>query len=131
MKGTKKLIDAEALTALMSMLADDPWNADVHTTWAKAYSYVIELISEQEVFLELNKDITQVFVRGVEYVPVTEQKWEKWIPVTERLPECGIDVLTDNGYGEYEINHTIGGGWYWEPVAAWMPLPKPWKGEEG
>lgn len=53
----------------------------------------------------------------------------KWIPVMERLPEYGIDVLTVDGYGEYEINHIIDDDeWYWEPVTAWMPLPK-WKGE--
>ena len=58
---------------------------------------------------------------------------QRWIPCSERLPECGIDVLTVDGYGEYEINHIIDeedGEWYWEPVTAWMPLPK-WKGEEG
>ena len=63
---------------------------------------------------------------------------QKWIPVSERLPNRHKRVLC---YLKYEPespdiiseNTYIGGGvWMSESdkVVAWMPLPKPWKGEE-
>lgn len=59
---------------------------------------------------------------------------QRWIPVTERLPEYGMDVLTINKDDEYEINHIIDeddgddGEWFWHGAIAWMPLPEPYKG---
>jgi len=81
----------------------------------------------------------------------------RWIPVTERLPEEDIDVLISYRYkeGEGDTSHThidittygqmyfggnkVGDYKHWRPpfeyfesnyeVVAWMPLPKPWKGE--
>ena len=55
-----------------------------------------------------------------------------WIPVTERLPEYGLGVLTYNRDEEFEINHIIDdedGEWFYDGVIAWMPLPEPYKGE--
>lgn len=67
----------------------------------------------------------------------------EWIPVSERLPGYGEDVLlsidgrvcavgyivqtNDERWYEWYYN-----GWYhpYEDVTAWMPLPEPWKGEE-
>ena len=85
----------------------------------------------------------------------------EWIPVSERLPEYGVEVLCtvremcdfpdDNEYdvpltfiaqGHY-INHEqkIFRGWYikvrpdcsmgTDKVIAWMPLPEPYKAEKG
>ena len=54
-----------------------------------------------------------------------------WIPVTERLPEYGLGVLTYNRDEEFEINHIIDdedGEWFYDGVIAWMPLPEPYKG---
>ena len=65
-----------------------------------------------------------------------------WIPVTERLPEYGEDVILSMngdygiGYllptydeGRYEWYHS---GWYYDfdEVDAWMPLPEPYRGGE-
>ncbi len=53
-----------------------------------------------------------------------------WIPVTERLPEYGTEVLTINKDDEYEINHIIDeedGEWFLHGAIAWMPLPEPYK----
>ena len=63
---------------------------------------------------------------------------QKWIPVSEKLPNRHQRVLC---YLKYEPespdiiseNTYIGGGvWMSESdkVVAWMPLPKSWKGEE-
>ena len=53
-----------------------------------------------------------------------------WIPVTERLPEYGTQVLAIHKDGDYEINHVIDeedGEWFLNGVIAWMPLPEPYK----
>lgn len=55
---------------------------------------------------------------------------QHWIPVTERLPEYGTEVVTINKDDEYEINHVIDeedGEWFWDGAVAWMPLPEPYK----
>lgn len=74
----------------------------------------------------------------------------KWIPVTERLPEDGINVLVwfeYFRYGDYNrlfrkigISYTYKGewsgfvngqsGWKQLKIIAWMPLPEPYKERE-
>ena len=55
----------------------------------------------------------------------------RWIPCRERLPEYGIEVVSVDKDGEYEINHIIDeedGEWFWQKVTAWMSLPPAYKG---
>ena len=64
----------------------------------------------------------------------------KWVPVSEGLPEEGVQVLVtddagglatidvdwgyfDKEYGRFEWFHS-------QNVTAWMPLPDPWEEEE-
>lgn len=77
------------------------------------------------------------------------QPEQRWIPCNERLPyaEYGESdmVLTTCGYRDVEdtsvrwirLLYFNGGNWcyptgetYEAKVYAWMPLPKPWKGEK-
>ena len=64
----------------------------------------------------------------------------QWIPVTERLPEEGPDILVCDIDGDIEVAHLSrlfrteffsSYGDKIKNVKAWMPLPEPWKGEEG
>lgn len=66
----------------------------------------------------------------------------RWIPVAEGLPGYGEDVLLTVGAycavgylsatNDEETDEWYFSGWYhpMSDVTAWMPLPKPWKGEE-
>lgn len=60
-----------------------------------------------------------------------------WIPVTDRLPNIREDVLISY-YDEVMVGWLNDDGtWFAEEcgrlnmndIAAWMPLPEPWKGE--
>lgn len=61
---------------------------------------------------------------------------QRWVPCSERLPEeeqnCLVCVDGVIGIDVY-LGH--GGAYDWEcrvsHYDAWMPLPEPWKGEEG
>jgi hypothetical protein len=59
-----------------------------------------------------------------------------WIPVSERLPETGVEVLTyDEALNYIEIQTVSDGRWEnqrgdWQDlddIAAWMPLPEAYK----
>lgn len=61
----------------------------------------------------------------------------KWISVSERLPELGRIVLCQCRANIYEVLKLTVDGWYYDQnhcymenfVVAWMPLPKPYKAE--
>lgn len=79
----------------------------------------------------------------IERQPTIEPE-QRWIPVTERLPDMRQIVLITNGKGNVRcgqyrgIDFVINGRqrWQWkgntsEQVVAWQPLPEPYKeGEE-
>lgn len=89
------------------------------------------IFSEIEVFDKLIKSTTDSIDFGGENV-------SKWIPVKQRLPKQGKEVLIYcyNPFSGYPINYRIRvskmldlNGEYWDstsiPPSHWMPLPKP------
>lgn len=73
-------------------------------------------------------------------IPWEDVDRDRWVPVTERLPEENKTVIASTEYGVYpEVRYTKENGWewayesgadYWEKLAgvmAWMALPRPYK----
>ena len=63
-------------------------------------------------------------------------KRTRWIPVSERLPDVDVEVLTTTDWSDVLIAW-LGKGGAWETeelildndeILAWMPLPEPYKG---
>lgn len=83
---------------------------------------------------EFKAEIYKV-IQGMETERVNE-----WIPCSERFPsedeqdpELGVIVTLGNGYSGLQYDWYHDDHWYdWNGyVLAWMPLPKPYKGQEG
>lgn len=89
---------------------------------------------------ELIEKLTDRYARYAEKIAVLQER-EKWVPVTERLPEDGDVVLCwyeyfrfgeyNRMYQTYGIGYYINGMWGGDvsngrniKVLAWMPLPE-------
>lgn len=56
---------------------------------------------------------------------------DRWIPVAERLPEYGTEVLTQLSDDDIVVNWVIDeedGEWFEYGVVAWRPLPELYEG---
>ena len=80
----------------------------------------------------------QDFAQELEKLYTNYEKAEKWIPVTERLPENGNVVVGYMTFGEFRTLKCKIATHRWEgvlldypmdAVTHWMPLPEPPKGE--
>ena len=58
-----------------------------------------------------------------------EKEERRWIPVTERLPDIGIEVLVYSEDDGICVDYCDGDSFVCYYVTHWMPLPKPPKGE--
>ena len=106
-----------------------------------------DLISRQAAIDAINKAFERVFAwdgtgplgdKVLKNVPSTQPE-QRWIPCSERYPEENqICIVTDetmrNTY-EYRFckeTYDENQGWTYlrHRIIAWMPLPKPYKGEQ-
>lgn len=69
--------------------------------------------------------------------PIPDVKHGRWVPVAERLPENGSDVLGwRENFGIFPANYDHGRFFdcmfdrFADDVVAWMSLPEPYKGEQ-
>jgi hypothetical protein len=62
---------------------------------------------------------------------------QRWIPVLDRVPELGVDVLVLQRSGQCEVawRHVVDGNWMsyaaLGEITHWMPLPQPPKEVQG
>lgn len=54
-----------------------------------------------------------------------EQEERRWIPVTERLPDIGIEVLVYSEDDGICVDYYDGDSFCYYGVTHWMPLPEP------
>ena len=105
-------------------------------TYARAFNK--ETGEVEELFEEGNDELRKAVERIKQLPPI--QPEPHWIPVTERLPERSVEVLTCDSVGDIEIRSlkvSYDGMLYWESqegecerlsdAIAWMPLPEPYK----
>lgn len=92
------------------------------------------LIAQMEADAEhMDEPIAKMFtyaaINDAKHAPTIEPE-QRWIPVSERLPEKDGCYLTTTMYKQVYCDYWNGD--YFdrtETVIAWMPLPSPYKGE--
>lgn len=68
---------------------------------------------------------------GLKHLPPVLPK-QKWIPMTERLPEVKQKVLVQYADGSMMTKRCNDAGhlqWFYANVVAWRPAPEPWDGD--
>lgn len=104
----------------------------------------IELLEDLYGAIEDNhgRDYDEAFRMAIEALLVEAK--DDWIPCSKGLPNIGEDVLTTDIYGDVDIETLTEvsrsddviwedeDGFYtdFEDIIAWMPKPKPYKGDK-
>ena len=97
-------------------------------------------VTEEEVKEDCRKRRLSIVDSALLKKYASEGPEPRWIPCSERLPEEGQDILAYRVFGDDEriIPANYGNGCWFDchmncsvgHVVAWMPLPKPYEGEQ-
>lgn len=101
-----------------------------------------DCVSRESVLMELGKYLCGVPFdeKGIDEVikelPSVIPQPQRWIPVTEKLPEeAGVYLVSMNhlGYPQRDIDGFVHGKWerYGSAVIAWCKIPEPYKEDKG
>ena len=92
----------------------------------------VELLRSQD---KISYDVYSGLIDGVD----TLEQEQRWIPVSERLPEKYVEVLATTEWGAVTISERFSeNDWFiyegttnaeTDEIIAWMPLPEPYKVE--
>lgn len=102
----------------------------------EAIHHLIKLYDNLEEFFSqmgyhLKKDHKNALILAIS--ALEKQEADRWIPVTERLPEYGTVVLTQLSDNDIVTNWVIDEEdeeWFEDDVIAWKPLPELFQEEE-
>ena len=131
------LISRQAAIDMFQNLAYDDWNQGVSTTWANAFAESADMIkdlpSAEPPWIPIKWHYITDEEREQEGYP---KDWVVYIDCEMPCDEQEILVQTKSGYIRWDVCYEDGefsldSGWDWiEDIAAWRPLPEPWKGDE-
>lgn len=100
----------------------------------------MQALNELRIGPGINEDVSEEYNDAVN-IAIEELEQTTWIPVSERLPERDVDVLTYHRNGSFDYQYVswiddYSGEWAGfignlsDEVLAWMPLPKPYEPQE-
>lgn len=108
-------------------------------TFDEMVSYFNRKVADMEIDRKYKMELLGMITAILQEHDSTIKPDQRWIPVTERLPEEKKDVLAvdDEGFfyiAQYSVYNSDRRG-YWEETTeylsidavAWQPLPEPWK----
>lgn len=102
---------------------------DVNLSSIMALGAVMLDTKKQEIYEYCHEDFDKcVKPIAIETLPSVQPK-QQWIPVTERLPEDEQVVVVQYNDEDYDILK-FPTAYRRCDIVAWMPLPKPYKGDE-
>ena len=130
----------EALKIAIKALKQEPCE-DAISRQAVIYyikGHIHEIISESGIDKnEHTNRVLRAIMNGVETMPSVNS--QRWIPVSERLPEKNVEVLATTEWGAVTIAEMYSANdWFihegttnacTDEIMAWMPLPEPYKAE--
>ena len=92
-----------------------------------------DISMEDEYAVKVERASLMAYAEKLEELPSVQPE-PQWIPCSERMPDNDESVLISNSHG---VTKAWWNGRFWtsiavkkyKTVAAWMPLPEPYRGE--